>query len=308
MGMEAGVPEIMAMFSDDENTLLPMQIETRNRLLHSRRKSWAEFCSESDEISFRRMFRMSMASFNRLCDLISAQVGPEVFRSENYLSNNLPIHQLHAAHEAIGGYIPGEVKLAMMLRLLAGASYLDLMHIFGVSRATIYREFHVTLKWVNRTFNFALSSLLINKDHHGLKQISHGFASFSNGIFEGIIGALDGIAIRITCPKESDGIRNAGSYWTRKQFYALNVQAICDSKKRFTWVSTGHQGSMHDSMAFHGTKLNAWLKDNVDWLQEKNFFLLGDSAYNISPYLLTPYGGDADIVGSCTSLAMVPVR
>jgi hypothetical protein len=247
------------MFSDDENALLPTQIETRNRLLHSHRKSWAEFCSESDEISFRRMFRMSMASFSRLCDLICAQVGPEVFRSENFLSNNLPIHQLHVAHEALGGYIPGEIKLAIMLRLLAGASYLDLMHIFSVSRATIYREFHVTLEWVNRTFNFALSSLLINKDHHGLRQISDGFASFSNGIFEGIIGALDGIAIRITCPKESEGIRNAGSYWTRKQFYALNVQAICDSKKRFTWVSTGHQGSMHDSMAFHGTKLNEWL-------------------------------------------------
>jgi hypothetical protein len=55
---------------------------------------------------------------------------------------------------------------------------------------------------------------------------------------------------------------------------------------------------MHDSMAFHGTKLIAWLKDNVDWLQKKNFFLLGNSAYNISPYLLTPYGQDADIVGS----------
>jgi hypothetical protein len=137
-----------------------------------------------------------------------------VFCSENYLSNNLPIHQLHAVHEAIGGYIPGEVKLAMMRRLLAGASYLDLMHIFGVSWVAIYREFHVMLEWVNRTFNFALSLLLINKDNHGLKQIYHGFASFSNGIFESIIGALDGIAIQITCPKESDGIRNAGSYWT----------------------------------------------------------------------------------------------
>jgi hypothetical protein len=46
----------MAMFSDDENTLLPMPIKTCNWLLHPCQKSWAEFCTESDEISFHQIF------------------------------------------------------------------------------------------------------------------------------------------------------------------------------------------------------------------------------------------------------------
>jgi hypothetical protein len=138
--------------------------------------------------------------------------------------------------------------------------------------------------------------MISNKNFHGLNEISEGFASFSQGIFKGVIGSLDGIAIRIKCPSVADGVADAGDYWTRKQYYALNVQAICDSKKRFIWVSTGNQGLMHDSLAFEGTKMNQLLKDRLDWLEQHGFFLVGDSAYNISPYLLTPFG-DADVVG-----------
>jgi hypothetical protein len=52
----------------------------------------------------------------------------------------------------------------------------------------------------------------------------------------------------------------------------------------------------HDSLAFDVTNLNCNLLQEVVWLRSKGFLLVCDSAYNISPYLLTPYS-DAKIEG-----------
>ena len=50
-------------------------------------------------------------------------------------------------------------------------------------------------------------------------------------------------------------VPDPGNYYCPKGFYALNVQAICDRKKRFLWCLTGHKGGTHDSKAFFETKL-----------------------------------------------------
>ena len=81
--------------------------------------------------------------------------------------------------------------------------------------------------------------------------------------------------------------------------FALNVQAICDAKKRIVWASTGHQGSSHDSSAFADTNLFDLLKEKGDELETRGLFIVGDSAYNMTPYLMVPYpdaasGSDED--------------
>jgi hypothetical protein len=44
-----------------------------------------------------------------------------------------------------GGRIVPEVRLALSLRLMAGASYLDAMMLFGFSRSSCYQVFHGTI-------------------------------------------------------------------------------------------------------------------------------------------------------------------
>jgi hypothetical protein len=197
------------------------------------RKTWNEYCESLDDTTFRRMFRMSKELFQRLCDKICNHVGEELFRPQSFLQSGNYLLQLMAANDYHGGFISGELKLAITIRMLAGGSYLDLMFGFSISRSTLYREFDNMIYWINQFFKFDLSGFLKNKDVESLKSISNGFAEFLGGVFNGIIGALDGIAIRIKCPLEADGVADPGGYWTRKQFYALNVQAICDSKKKF---------------------------------------------------------------------------
>ena len=72
--------------------------------------------------------------------------------------------------------------------------------------------FHQAIDWINRTFEFPLI-LCLKKLESGneeekkeakkqLETLSDEFAQDSNGIFYGCIGAIDGLAIWIECPKE----------------------------------------------------------------------------------------------------------
>jgi hypothetical protein len=221
-------------------------------------------------------------------------VGEEVFKSEIYLASRAGT-AVDAAKHAVGGFISGEMKVAMTIRLLAGGSYLDILASYATGETAVYNAFHEVVGWINSTFSFPLTEILRKRDETTLQKISDLFAVFSGSVFRGCIGALDGIAIRIYRPFFSD-VTDPGNFFSRKGFFALNVQAICDSSKRFLWVSTGHQGSTHDSVAFADTKLIDELSSMAEWLRSKQFFLVGDSAYSLASWIMTPFP-DASVVG-----------
>jgi hypothetical protein len=237
---------------------------------------------------FKRYFRMNRECFNKLCSDISSKVGEEEFRPESSLGRDDDDYR--GAVKDQGGVVSGEVRVAVCLRLLAGASYLDLMVIFNLSHRSIFRCFHLVVQWVNQTFEYPLIKALVNKDESFFEKRSEEFAmGASDGIFNGCFGALDGLAIRIKKPTRSSTLPDPGAYYCRKGFHALNCQAICDNSKRILWMSSAHQGSCHDSSAFQSTKLNMLLSSRSDWLLEKRWFIVGDSAYSLESYLLVPF-------------------
>ena len=126
-------------------------------------------------------------------------------------------------------------------------------------------------------------------DEEALNSVAKGFASASGGLFRKCIGALDGVAIKIKCPVTGNLIRDPGNYFCRKGFYALNTQAICNKSRRVLWMSAGHKGSTHDSTAFLETQLFKILEESSDWLHNKGYFLVGDSAYPLMGHLMVPY-------------------
>ena len=170
------------------------------------------------------------------------------------------------------------------------ASYLDLLVIYNISQVMLYDILHESVRWINSTFTFPLLRYIKQENTEALQQISLLFSDRSNGCINGCIGAIDGIAIKIKCPNlKQDGEKNPGSYFCRKGFYALNAQAICDSKKRILWLSTGHKGSTHDSFAFAETRLSALLEEKREYLYKHRLFLIGDSAYSLQSYMIVPY-------------------
>ena len=165
---------------------------------------------------------MSEAQFAFLCSKINAVVGPSEFRPD----------ELNKGKK----FLSGEVRVAVALRMLCGGSYMDYVgRIYGLrSVYSVYLCLDKLIEWVNKTFEFALVTLLKEFEKvtveatKKLSEMSDDFASDSNGFFGGCIGALDGLAIRIVRPAN---VPDAGNYFCRKNFYAINVQAICDKKK-----------------------------------------------------------------------------
>ena len=225
-----------------------------------KRKSWAQFQSNLTDRQFRRYFRMSRECFQHLCDRIVDNVGEIEFKSEEYL-NNLQyshderdkkiIQMLHAHEGSTGGFVSGEVKLALTLRLLAGGSYLDLALLYEVGPSYAYESFHGVVK------NWLLDKHLVNihgseyvHDEERLEKVALEFARSSNGMFNGCIGAIDGWIVKIRKPTAKDSVCNPASFFSRKGYFGLNVVAIVDRKKRVLYQVIQSRGAEHDSTAF----------------------------------------------------------
>jgi hypothetical protein len=252
-----------------------------------KRKTFAEITESVTDVQFRRMFRMSRTAFLKLCARVGESIGDGIFKSEN---KTRPTTKTTNATKFRGGEISGEVRLATYLRLMAGASYLDLFMIYDIGTKPIYNSFEKVTGWINQTFTFPLVKALQDKDEAFFEELSDAFGQDSNGIYIGCFGALDGLALKIKRPTVTEGLPNPGAYYCRKGFYALNCQAICDVKKRILWISSRHIGSCHDSRAFTDTRLYALLLERKEWLKDRGFFIAGDSAYNMESFLLVPYG------------------
>ena len=241
---------------------------------------WHDIFDRTADPIFRRKFRLSKTSFIALCKRINEVVGPKEFRPANSANQSK--------------FTCGEIRVAVGLRILAGGSYLDLFQSsYGVdSSKTVYAYFHTLIKWINKSFSFPLVAELrkfedSNKSTFLAKKAAE-FALDSEGVFYGVIGALDGLAVRIQQPASKE-IPDPGNYFCRKKFFALNVQAICDRSRRFLWVSTGHKGSSHDSTAFQDTRLASYLEELEPKLSKAGFFIVGDSAYPLSPFMIVPF-------------------
>ena len=67
------------------------------------------------------------------------------------------------------------------------------------------------------------------------------------------------------------------------------MQCIVDHDKKVLWASTYHKGGSHDSSALRDTKLYKKVKEKSNWLYERGYFILADSAYAIESFIIPPY-------------------
>ena len=112
-----------------------------------------------------------------------------------------------------GGFISGEIKLALTLRLLGGGSYLDVETIFQISYKNLHRIFNTVLqRWICNDKFVKINFMDYLQSPSSMKTTAEKFSSgSSNGIINGCIGALDGWLVKTKCPSETrDGVRNPG--------------------------------------------------------------------------------------------------
>ena len=206
---------------------------------------------------------------------------------------------MYRAHVSTsGGYISGEVKLAITLRMMAGGDALDLGALFDISSSYCRDIFNYVLEyWIVKPNLGGMDIKAYLSNHNEMKRVSNGFARRSNGVLTGAIGAIDGWLVKIVRPSyRVDKIKNVVGFFSRKGFYALNVQCMVDHDKKVLWASFNNRGCSHDSSVFRNTMLYETLKDKSSDLYLRKFFILGDSAYAIESFIIPPY----DSPGKCT--------
>lgn len=213
------------------------------------------------ETALKRMLRMPWNIFNRLCNVIWQDI----------------------AHTMSFSRV--ELDVFITIRWLAGASYLDLLAVTGLPTSTLYLRIDVMLSMMDSALKLSFNY----KDIDLLQEQSEGFSRNGRSPLRGCVGALDGLAIKIQEPSLKE-VSNPSVYYNRKGFFALNMQALCDYKLRFQFVSLVTPGSSHDSMAFQLSLLHDLLQRDYDTLPP-GFWIAADEAYVCTSKVLTPWPG-----------------
>lgn len=186
------------------------------------RKSWSRFQYNLTDRQFRRYFRMTCACFEYLCSIIEDNVGEHEFKSKAYLrkyrssnaGNDLKsANILHDHDQSTGGFISGEIKVALTLCILAGGSYLDLALLFETGQTCVYEIFHNVIKnWILDDRLVKINGLDYISDEEMMAEVAHQFAVGSDGIICGCIGDFDGWIVKMKSPSRSrDGVHNTAS-------------------------------------------------------------------------------------------------
>eukprot|EP01031_Cornospumella_fuschlensis_P030234 gene30234-36538_t len=238
---------------------------------HFDRKYGENFIAELPSSRFKRMFRMSRESFEKL---------------ENLVGQRLQVDQQHAIN-ASGSAISIRTRLACTLRWLAGGSYHDIAGLFGVDPGNFFHPrgpLWPTVTAINSIFEIGLSL-----DPDNLEKTAKGFARYSHGRMRNCVMAVDGWVCKTRQPtyEECGGV--ISSYRNRKQCWAIVVLAGCDPQCRFTLFNPNNSGATNDVMAWERSALKTCLDGNE--LPEQYYFV-GDEAFVCKEQFLTPWGGN----------------
>lgn len=198
---------------------------------------WA---AELDEKMFRRQFRLVREDF---------------FYVLLKISDDLKTNEKQARNSS-GSSVTPELKLMITLRILAGASYLDMIH-YRVHVDSVSSIVWDTVKAIHtRIDNIKLASteaecLRIAKVWAAIQLIRWG-----QHLTAGTIYAGDGLAIEIGQPsvEELRG-RPISIFRNRKGFWALIAQGFCDANTRFAVFDVKWPGNTNDIIAYNMTDI-----------------------------------------------------
>jgi len=217
---------------------------------------WHSIVPNYDDTRFKKIMRMDSQSFQ---DLIKKIETHSIFQSSGNKQQ-----------------APVELQLAIFLRRIGSKDEIfSICSRFGISEGTVY----LYCKRVMLAILLLKDSLVVWPTQE-LRRIVH--AGFKNiGGFENVIGAIDGTHIILGIAP----LKQPEIYWNRKKKYSIQCQGIVDHRGIFIDYEIGWPGSVHDAKVYR----NSFFYQNVSTLIEGWDYLLGDSAYPLSSFLIKPF-------------------
>ena len=241
------------------NYLPPKTRQAKN--VYDRRSAW-EFVLSWDEVMFSRQFRMKKGLFRRIVQSCKENYPG---RSADGLLNYRLAQTRSKASSGGNPPITMEIKLAITLRLLAGASALDMVW-YGVCLPTIEPLFHFSLLLLDKALSnekvFRQPDTEEDWEEMAREWRAKMVEKKKHPFMNGTCLAGDGFVATIVAPRgaDLDGM-NLAAFRNRKGCFAVLVQAFCDAHCRFRFFRVGWPGATGDITAYKQMLLFAAFTD-----------------------------------------------
>src|ERR1043165_8265974 len=248
---------------DNELVFLGLSLLLYSRYLESRiynvaksQEWWHSIVPKYDDIRFKKIMRMDSQSFQNLLIKIRSHL---IFQSTGNKQQ-----------------APVELQLAIFLRRIGSKDEIfSICSRYGISEGTVYLYCKRVMIVI-----FSLKCELVKWPTGELRRMVH--LGFNNiGGFNNVIGAIDGTHIILGIAP----LKQPEIYWNRKKKYSIQCQAIVDHCGVFIDYKIGWSGSVHDAKVYR----NSFFYQNVSTLINGWDYLLGDSAYPLSTFLIKPF-------------------
>ncbi|GFH48493.1 hypothetical protein CTEN210_04969 [Chaetoceros tenuissimus] len=238
------------------------------------RRTMPSIYREMGENYFKRAYRMSYTSFRILFREIKQVLYEKLYKTEG--------------KQGPSGRIPLASRLGIGLRYFAGGDPYDISISYGVSHTSVFDTVDAVVDAVNEHDNF---KIMFPSDHDEQRRIAAEFQAKSKVGFSCCAGAIDGMLVWIHKPTKAEcekaKVDERKWFCSRKNKYGLNLQAICDSRKRFLDLSILFGGSSSDLISFESSPIRQKLEE-PGFLAD-GLCLFGDNAYVNTDFMATPY-------------------
>lgn len=215
-----------------------------------------------DEERFRSFARMDRSSFSYILGLIQNDT---VFQNQSYTANQAPV----------------ESQLLLALYKLGhngtGSGYRKQASHFGVSEGHVFKTTMRVVQAICR-----LESRFVSWPT-GTQRRKESHQNDEREGFFGAVGKMDGTDIVLNY--EPRGIFKGEHFYNRKGRYALDLMAICNCRKEFTYYLAGWPNSQHDASIFGHSNIS---KHPEQYFTEGEY-LLADSAYPSTEWVVPPF-------------------
>ena len=231
---------LASAYSMEGVSILGAGTAIRKGNLHRDRSYILRWASQLDDVMFRRQFRLCREDFLWVVNKISTML---------HVNNQQAIN-------SSGSSISVDLMLMITLRILAGASYLDMIH------------YHVHVDSVNKivwsvvcAIHSEVDNIKIATNEEECVKLARVWSDIQKKrwgevLTAGTLYAGDGLIIEIMQPDLATlRGRPIQIFRNRKNIWAVNAQGFCDANTRFGVLDCKWPGGTNDIVAYNMTDL-----------------------------------------------------
>ena len=212
---------------------------------------------ELNKAEYKAQFRLSRSSFTALCVSLDAQ-------------------WVRPGQEGRPPMATDKAVAITLWRLANTVTYREVAEQFGEQRQTVQKVCRRVMELICSVHSALIRAPSTRREWEELRGQWAPTAKLAN-----TVGAVDGTHIRMLYPPHA----KRRHYQNRKKYASMNVQAIVNHRMLFIDIAVGAEGSMHDARVWR----RSFVRQTFSATLPPHHYIVGDSAYPASPWLLTPY-------------------